>query len=143
MANDGVFKGGIFGGASGGGGGLFGSGPAAQSATSGPAAPTGYFLSIILGDMVKVKWIVKDGVKVLSGPGECKIQGKVDGVVVDKLQPDAVVPEVALSPTECKIMGDWSTLYVQYDLVALGLFAVGGTAHEFLEPVHKRARTEK
>ena len=144
MANDGVFKGGIFGGASGGGGGLFGSGPV----TSGPAAPTvasaptSYFLSITLGEKVKVKTLVAGGVKIVSGPSECKILGTVEGVVVEKLQPDAVVPEIILNPSDTKLTGDWSMLQMQRDMFAIDK-ELKSHMLQVLEPVLKKARNEK
>ena len=142
--------GGLFGPGGLGSGGMFGtSGPAASgpAGSSGPAAtdPANKinFLVITLGEKLKLQTVVRGGVKVVSGPGECKILGKVEGIVMDKLQPDAVVPEIALSPTECKIMGDWSAIFVQCDMIAVNLIGVGAPAHEALEPLQKKARTEK
>ena len=158
MATGGTIQGNTFtfgAGASSGGGGLFGpggifgtSGPAAQSATSGPAAPTvgwaptSYYLSITLGEQVKVKTLVAGGVKIVSGPGECKILGTVEGVVVEKLQPDAVVPEIILNPSETKLTGDWSMLEMQCDMVAIDK-DLKSYMLQVLEPLLKKARNEK
>ena len=142
--------GGLFGPGSFGPGGIFGtSGPAAGGpVASGPAAPTvawaptSYFLSITLGEKVKVKTLVAGGVKIVSGPSECKILGTVEGVVVEKLQPDAVVPEIILNPSETKLTGDWSMLQMQCDMFAIDK-ELKSHMLQVLEPVLKKARIVK